>query len=188
MMMDKATLALLVALLVPAAVSGSEDPQLLEARELAARFTTQLKAELTTAIAEGGPVLAISVCKDSAPRIAAELSHASGATVSRTSLRLRNPSNAPEPWQEAVLRQFESATASNEQGPFEYLEQAGDSRRYMKSIPTGGVCLACHGSELSPAVEAALAEHYPTDRARGYQAGDIRGAISIVWLDRETTP
>ena len=188
MTIDKATLALLAALLTPAMVSGSEDPQLLEARDIAARFTAQLKSELTTAISDGGPELAISVCKDSAPRIAVELSRASGATVSRTSLRLRNSANAPEPWQEEILRRFDSARASGDQGSLEYFATAGNSRRYMKAIPTGGVCLACHGMELSPAVEAALAEHYPADRARGYQAGDIRGAISIVWQDQETTP
>ncbi len=51
----------------------------------------------------------------------------------------------------------------------------------MKAIPTGPVCLVCHGSELSPDVRAALDEHYPHDRARGYQLDDIRGAFSITW-------
>ena len=51
--------------------------------------------------------------------------------------------------------------------------------RFMKAIPAGPVCLACHGTELSPEVSQVLAELYPQDRARGYSPGDIRGAFVV---------
>ncbi|MBK8909014.1 MAG: DUF3365 domain-containing protein [Rhodospirillales bacterium] len=49
--------------------------------------------------------------------------------------------------------------------------------RYMKAIPTAELCLACHGTEIDPAVSTTLKKHYPLDQATGFQAGDIRGAF-----------
>ncbi|MBT6406447.1 MAG: DUF3365 domain-containing protein, partial [Rhodospirillaceae bacterium] len=40
-------------------------------------------------------------------------------------------------------------------------------------------CLACHGAKIPAAVEEALKADYPNDKARGYKAGDIRGAFTI---------
>jgi hypothetical protein len=52
--------------------------------------------------------------------------------------------------------------------------------RYMKAIPTAAKpCLACHGAKISPEVAAKLDDIYPEDKARGYGAGDIRGAFTI---------
>ena len=179
-----AQLAGIAAMLVlTGAVSAADDERLLESRSLTKFFGSRLQADLKEAISTGGPAVAINVCKDAAPQIAAELSRLSGAKVSRTSLRFRNPRNAPEPWQAAILDEFEAASKSAEStASLEYFEVAADSSaRYMKAIPTGPVCLVCHGSDLSPDVRAALDEHYPHDRARGYQLGDIRGAFSITW-------
>lgn len=53
--------------------------------------------------------------------------------------------------------------------------------RYIKAIPTGEICLNCHGGDtVKPEIEALLAEFYPNDKARGYSAGDIRGAFTII--------
>lgn len=49
----------------------------------------------------------------------------------------------------------------------------------MKAIPTGGVCIACHGAELDPAIAQKINELYPDDQATGYKPGDIRGAFTI---------
>jgi len=51
--------------------------------------------------------------------------------------------------------------------------------RYMKAIPTGEVCLQCHGSNIDPSVEATLKTFYPHDQATGFKQGDIRGAFTI---------
>ena len=55
----------------------------------------------------------------------------------------------------------------------------GQEFRFMKAIPTGGVCLVCHGTELSPEVSQVLADLYPMDQATGYSEGDIRGAFVV---------
>jgi len=170
-------------LILSGTISAADDERLLESRSIAKFLASRLQMDLKEAISTGGPTAAINVCKDAAPQIAAELSRLSGAKVSRTSLRFRNPRNAPEPWQAAILEDFDARSKDTESAAsLEHFEVAADaSAQYMKAIPTGPVCLVCHGADLAPDVRAALDEHYPYDRARGYQLGDIRGAFSITW-------
>jgi hypothetical protein len=40
-------------------------------------------------------------------------------------------------------------------------------------------CLKCHGTDIDPAVAAKLDALYPKDMARGYKAGDVRGAFTL---------
>lgn len=51
----------------------------------------------------------------------------------------------------------------------------------MKALPTQDLCLQCHGTtdRVSPATQAKLKELYPDDKAVGYQAAEIRGAITL---------
>jgi hypothetical protein len=51
--------------------------------------------------------------------------------------------------------------------------------RYMKPIMVQDFCTTCHGGDLSPAVEAKIADKYPEDRAVGYRPGELRGAFSM---------
>jgi len=174
-------LAAIGALLVPNAAFADDESSLLsKSRELTSKYATLLQAELQNAMATGGPVAAIAVCKDEAPRIASELSRSSGARVGRTTLKFRNPGNAPDDWQRDVLVKFDSG-ASDEF----YDETVSGEARFMKAIPTGAVCLACHGETLAPEIREALDTDYPHDRARGYELGQVRGAFSIVWPNSE---
>jgi len=162
------------------AAGATDDPLLGESREIAGRFGAQLKEALVTAMAGGGPAAAIEVCKTAAPRIASELSRQSGAKVARTSLRYRNPVNMPEPWQATVLRDFDEKAGGNGIPEFSARDESG-VYRYMKAIPTTPLCLSCHGSELPEDLRRTLDKAYPHDRARGYRAGDLRGAFTITW-------
>lgn len=183
--------------LVPAIAVGNgdgdmaaESSRLTQGRELTRQFQQRLKAELQAAIAQGGPVGAIAACRERAPAIAAELSAASGALVSRTALRVRNPANAPLPWQRVVLLRFQERLAAGEAADgLESLETLpGKGGRYMKAIPTGPLCLTCHGSNLAADVQAALRSMYPEDAATGFSVGDLRGAFSVVWRAEAEAP
>jgi len=149
-------------------------------------FAGSLQAELKAAMQESGPVGAIEVCSEEAPAIAARHAEERGWEVGRTSLKYRNPDNAPDEWEAAVLRSFEERKAAGEDPAridrAEFVERNGERVfRYMKAIPTAELCVNCHGGdEVTAEVEAKLAELYPEDRARGFAVGDIRGAFSIV--------
>ncbi len=177
--------ALLCGLPLGAAVAEeASKPLVAESKAIIKQFMGGLKGELKSAMKAGGPVNAIGVCNRVAPAIAEKQSADSGWDVARTSLKTRNPDNAPDAWEQAVLEKFEARKAAGEPvKPMAFYEvvEEGDQKvfRFMKAIPTGNVCLNCHGSELKPAVAAKIDELYPSDKARGFQVGDIRGAFTL---------
>lgn len=155
-----------------------------EANSLIKQFATSLQGELVSAIKAGGPSHAVAVCEERAPAIAKRLSDRSDWTIGRTSLKTRNPDNAPDAWETKVLNQFEGLKAEgNPVQPMSYaavVRSDGQKQyRYMKPIPTQEVCLACHGKQLDSAVADALEAAYPEDQATGYSVGDIRGAFTL---------
>ncbi|MFU8822490.1 MAG: DUF3365 domain-containing protein [Gammaproteobacteria bacterium] len=154
-----------------------------EGRAIAAEFSSELRAALQAAMAEGGPLAAIRVCNEDAPRIAAAAAERSGAVVGRTSLKVRNPANRPDEHERAVLEAFADELAPGAEGPPpERLDVLADGRvRYMSAIVIQPPCLACHGESLAPPVAEAIGALYPADAARGYQFGELRGAFTITW-------
>ncbi len=140
-----------------------------------------MKAALEAALQAGGPVEALGVCQIKAPAIAARISGELGLTVSGTSLKARNPANAPNEWQVQVLTAFEARkTAGENPANLSHADVVDQEFRFMKAIPTAPVCLACHGERLGPAVSARLTELYPLDRATGFRQGELRGAFVVV--------
>ena len=159
--------------------------EILASRALAQQFGATLKEALEQAIQNGGPVNGVSVCHDKAGVIATEFAQDKDVLIGRTSLKIRNPENAPDNWELAVLKQFEARKAQGEaMESLEYAtliedDQGKKTFRYMKAIPTAGLCVKCHGETIDPEVEAKLKALYPNDRARGFKEGDLRGAFTL---------
>jgi hypothetical protein len=174
--------AMLACLSAPAAWSGAPD-HAAEGRAIAGQFGEQLRTALQEAMAAGGPLAAIRVCNEDAPRIAAAAAERSGATVGRTSLKLRNPANRPDAHERKVLEEFAATVAAGAGGPPPArLDTLEDGRlRFMSAIIVQPPCLACHGEALAPPVAEAIDALYPDDQARGYQVGELRGAFTITW-------
>lgn len=167
-----------------AATAAADAPdRAAQGRAIAGQFGAELRTALQDAMAAGGPLSAIRVCNEDAPRIAAEAAQQSGATVGRTSLKLRNPDNRPDEHERTVLEEFAAAVAANPGGPPpERIDTLADGRvRFMSAIVVQPPCLACHGDALAPPVAAAIDALYPDDQARGYQVGQLRGAFTITW-------
>ncbi len=156
-----------------------------ESRTAVAQLGRELKVRLQKALQGGGPVEAIGVCRLSAPAIAERLSRESGFTVGRTALKIRNPKNSPDPWEQKTLEAFTRRSRAGESPATLELHEivtGPDGRRrfrYMKAIPTGEICLVCHGTTIAPDIAAALKTNYPGDRATGFKKGDIRGAFTL---------
>ena len=157
------------------------DPRVLESRKIIKEFAGELKKELVSAMEEGGPVNAINVCNIEAPAIATSLSEKYQWDIARTSLKTRNPNNNPDDWELLVLQQFEQRKQNGENvKQLDYSEDTEQGFRYMKAIPTQGLCLACHGENIQEPLKQTLSELYPEDKAIGFKAGDIRGAFTIL--------
>lgn len=158
-----------------------------QSRKASGQLISQIGGEMRKEVEATGPMRAVMVCKYTAPEVASSVSRMSGMRVTRVSLRPRNPSlGFADPWEQGVLAEFERRAARGEKvESIEFAEAvqepAGVYLRYMKAIPTGKVCLACHGpvEQISEAVRAQIANEYPHDRAVGYVEGSIRGAVSV---------
>lgn len=174
------------ALLASHALAGAPaEAPLAEARAAVKALGESLKSKLVTAIKAEGPVSAIAVCKTVAPVLAEEVSKEHGLEIRRTALRVRNPANAPDQWERSVLEDFVAKIATGAHpAALEHIETVpeGDTMvlRYMKAIPTAAEpCLACHGSNLDPALKAEIARLYPNDQATNFKAGELRGAFTV---------
>lgn len=180
-----AALAVLaLAALALGAAPAAAPPDTAGARVLVAKLQSTLMGELLGAMKKGGPPKAIEVCRDRAPKIAAEISRESGWTVARTALKVRNPKNAPDAWERKGLEEFTTRAAAGEDvGTLERSEvvEAGGKRtfRFMKAIRTGEPCLTCHGASLKPELAAKVKALYPDDQATGFAAGGLRGAFTL---------
>lgn len=181
-----AALAAAASFIPHAPLRAEPDPARMAAqsREVVRSFGAQLKGELMRAMKAGGPESAIAVCNSAAPAIAQQMGSEKGWVVGRTALRLRNPENAPDPWERKVLEDFlKQAEQGADLARLEHFEatEADGKRvfRYMKAIPTGKPCLTCHGDSVDAGLEAKIREFYPKDEAVGFALGDLRGAFTI---------
>ena len=155
-----------------------------EARVAAGELAAQLKKLLQEELAAGGFDGAIAVCAEVAQQRTAEYRETFKNDIRRVSLRRRNPENEPDDYERAVLESFDRlpVEARPKAEHWEVVTEDGtESLRYLKPLVTGALCLTCHGDRatMAPAVTEALGEHYPDDRATGFDVGDVRGAITI---------
>ncbi len=183
--MKKSLFTLMFCALLPGYLYADEVAQHAgEARGLIKEFAGALKGELKAAMKAGGPLEAISTCNNKAPEIASQKSQELGWDLARTSLKLRNPDNAPDAWEQEVLQSFETRKAAGEDAAkmeqAEIVEKDGKRVfRYMKAIPAGKRCLKCHGESIKADLAEKLDSLYPEDQARGFKEGDIRGAFTF---------
>lgn len=154
------------------------------ARQAVKELGGSLKKALRQAMETGGTAKAIAVCNEKALRITEKLSLERGWRIGRTSLKYRNPANAPDAWERAVLLQFAKRRAAGEDSAGmefgEVVKKSGHQEfRYMKAVYTAAICLKCHGRRITPAIAKEIHRLYPDDLATGFKLGDIRGAFTI---------
>lgn len=183
--MKKTAGILLASMLFASPVYAADQTQqyVEEGAGLITTFVESLKGELMKNMKEGGPLKAIEACKKLAPELATAQSK-DGWTIGRTSLKVRNPRNAPEPWEMLVLQEFEKRKAAGED-PAKLVkaeiveENGGKVFRMMKAIPMAKPCASCHGEAVDEKIVAKLSELYPEDKARGFKPEDLRGAFTL---------
>jgi len=180
------TAALAAALPVQAEEFSVNIPELQqEGKGVIKELVTTLGSELKSAKQSGGAIAAIKVCNTKAPALTEAVNNYSDWSIERTSLKLRNPNNAPDNWEKAVLEQFQ--TKANQGANLKTLAYSqvtvdADGKkvfRMMKAIPVSDQCLACHGTKIKPELQQQLQTLYPEDKATGFSTGDLRGAFTL---------
>lgn len=143
-----------------------------------------LSGHLKRQMVKGGPLAALAYCNVKAIPLTDSLSQNWQVSIKRTSMKNRNPANAPTASEQEVLAEFE-------QGPpdMSHRIKRGDSTvTFYKPIRVNGNCLGCHGTpgeELANEVESAIKGLYPNDKATNYETGDFRGMWVVEFGDVE---
>ncbi|MCF6337019.1 MAG: DUF3365 domain-containing protein [Gammaproteobacteria bacterium] len=169
------------------AIADNAEQRTQAAMEVAQSFMIQLGKTMKSAMQKDGPVAAINVCAEQAPKMTADISRSQGWKVTRVSTRVRNPMlGMPDVWEQKVLAQFQARLDRGESlktMSFSEMvtEPNGRYFRFAKAIGVKPQCLTCHGSknDIPSAVKQKLQQQYPFDKATDYRAGDLRGAVSI---------
>lgn len=153
-----------------------------------ARLAYSLVTEVSQAVAKQGESAALAACH-------LKNVSATGAVIpdmprvtawKRTSLKLRDPANAPDAADQLALQHVQSALAAGNAPPkllVQRIEPAGGPAEWRVYKPVGVLkqCLGCHGSSdtIPAAVGAELARRYPDDKATGYAQGEWRGLLRV---------
>lgn len=173
--------------LLPLGISSAADTEKMtkDSREAIKMLGGELKATLQSSMKANGPIESISVCNIEAMKIAHRISEEKGMSVGRTATKHRNIANKPDTWEQSVLEQFEKRKAAGEDiQKMDYSDivdyKDGKAFRYMKAIPTGDVCLKCHGQNIAEPLAKKIISIYPDDKATGFNKGDIRGAFTVI--------
>jgi hypothetical protein len=162
----------------PAAPPGGRADAVARGDAAIAELQRRLAGRLAAALQAGGPAAAVTVCRDEARRLAADVADEHGVSLGRTSDRLRNPRNAAPAWAGELVDSAGPAAANVRPAAVDL----GDRIGLLRPIVAAQACTRCHGSleEIAPDVRERLSIEYPDDRAVGYAAGDHRG---FFWVE-----
>jgi hypothetical protein len=155
-----------------------------EARQVATELADSVRSLLFMELDKGGYENAVRVCSGAAQEIPRNFTARTGHYIRRVSLGYRNPVDVPDTYERGKLEEFDRLNRDSklENEYFEVVREDGtEYARYMKPLVAGPMCITCHGAkeDIPERVREILAEKYPDDRATGYKAGDVRGAISV---------
>lgn len=177
---------ILLASMILAGHSLAYDGAAMEKGRAAARVLNEtLRKKMLASIREVGLSESLVVCVYQARALAGEVEATQGVRVRRTSLKLRNPRNAPDAYEKDLLARLEGLQLEGKL-PVEVLEErrTGSERvyRYAKPLLVEAMCLTCHGrgEEIPDEVRRELEIRYPHDVATGYKLGDLRGIVTVI--------
>jgi hypothetical protein len=156
-------------------------------QQTAGILLNSLQNELKAAISNEGMLAAISICNIKAMHLTDSIKQSIDEVfeVKRTSLRYRNPNNAPDALERDILVHFQSSLLKTGSLPEAVIEKINDTSnphfRYYKPLAIKSICLNCHGQSdnITSEVFYRLKKLYPEDRATGYTIDQFRGMVSI---------
>ncbi len=167
-------------------LTETEKEKVVEIGEKSANFLFKnIKGELQRALIKEGPYAAVNVCSARALKITKKVEKAlnHGIKIKRTSVKYRNPLNAPDKYELEALKYFETYYKEHKKLPDYYIQTVKENSklyyRYYKPLKVGSLCLTCHGKEIDPLLKKIIKEKYPDDKAMGYKLGDFRGVIRV---------
>ncbi len=142
-----------------------------------------LGKQLKNTIQNEGVPAALQYCNIAAYPLVDSLSKSYHASIKRTSLRIRNPEDAPDSLEKILLEAYAYNIANNQPTQDNILEYDEKYLLYTKPILTeGALCLTCHGSpgtQVDRKTVELIKVLYPDDNAMNHSMSDLRGMWSI---------
>lgn len=142
-----------------------------------------LKGKLSAAIKSGGLQNGVTTCNNIAQKIMDSLSIVHNAKIKRTTMKLRNPTDAPDHQELSMMSEYNKLF--NEGKKLKpVVRQYNDSIRFYAPIFIEDVCLKCHGiigENIKQENYNLIKKHYPRDEAIDYKLGDLRAIWSVTF-------
>lgn len=151
-----------------------------EARALAGDLKSSLMKNLSEKISKDGVVEAIPFCHANVKPIAktAAKDRMSKYEFGRTSHKIRNVANGPQPWAAEYLKEFQGKFKGDVKKDF-IITTVDNKKVYLEPLYVQPQCLLCHGEKVSAEVKKKLNSLYPEDKATGFKVGEFRGFIWV---------
>ena len=146
-------------------------------KNYAAEAQQLLGSQLKQKIAEGGPENALEFCNINAIPLTESISKKYNVSIKRVSDQYRNPDNAANASEIAVITTYKAMLAAGKM-PKGLLKDG----HYYSPIVTNAMCLQCHGTpgkEMTEQTHKKIKSLYPQDKATGYGVDELRGIFSI---------
>lgn len=145
-----------------------------------------LGKNLMGTIQKKGTLEALQFCNQKAYPLTDSMSVKFKATIKRVSDKPRNPKNTANTKELAIINQYKKIVADKaDVKPI--TEVVDGNTQFYYPIVTNTMCLQCHGKpkeQIQPATLHKLAELYPKDKAKGYDANQVRGIWSITFKNK----
>jgi hypothetical protein len=152
-------------------------------QEISSEAQKVLGSNLMQAINQGGTEHAISFCNVNAIRLTDSTALALNATIRRVTDLPRNPKNKGNQKELDYIQKLK-AKAEDYQP---MIKEMDDKMVAYYPIVTNALCIKCHGTEkidIDPKTLAKIDVLYPSDKARNYEANQLRG-LWVVEMDKK---
>lgn len=152
--------------------------------EIAQASFKALSEKLTEQMKMGGPVQAIPFCNVEAIPLTQQLSEEFNVTIKRTSDKLRNQENKPTKRELEIINNYNKLISEKQEITPIVEVDSNNNKHYYAPIILKANCLACHGKVeefVSVKTDSIIKSLYPSDKAIGYNEGDLRGVWSITF-------
>ncbi len=124
---------------------------------------------------------AVTFCTNEATKITAEVNSKlpAYAKVRRTAIKLRNSEkNGADDLDMKIMKEYIASIEAKTFTPKDIkVVEDGDVTRVYKPLLAKQVCLICHGSKISKAIQEEITKGYPHDKAVNFEENSLRGVI-----------
>lgn len=142
-----------------------------------------LGKNLMGTIQKKGTLEALQFCNEKAYPLTDSMAVKFNATIKRVSDKPRNPKNLANEKELSIINKYKKIVA--DKSDIEPITETIDGNtQFYYPIVTNSMCLQCHGKsneQIKPATLEKLAELYPKDKAKEYDANQVRGIWSITF-------